>query len=766
MRKSLFALSALAVAAASLLTLAPAFADPAAPLELVPAALLPTEAPQLAPLPAGADDLLFAGETQKHTVLLVAQAEQTAGPMSLLLNIQTAISSAPEASRLNVVVNDQDLGTVSLKSGAPYALRLQLPPGLVQPGFNAVTFTVDQAHRVDCSVEATYELWTRIDPKTSGIEYTSTATAVPDFVALLGAVRMSDGATAIHGLLPKDAFAADRNQLIEAIQALSIAAVIDRPKVDFGQTAGVGPGIDIAIGTRTEVADTLAATGINPDLHTGINFTQRPDGRMVLAVVGEQAGDVAQQVASLTDYSQQTAIGAPAGLVAVQRLRGVVLQPHQKISFTTLGFDDRMFAGRLLQQSVQFRMPSDFYPADYARAGIHLDALYALGLTTGAELQFKLNGKTVSTVVLSGGRTGDIHDQILPIALTAFRPGLNELKIEARLPTEADATCAPGTTTQAGGRLRVAGTSYLELPELARIGRFPDLGAIDQSIIGRSDKATLDVVADTSTPAAINAAATFLARLAYSSNRVTPTRLVSSPTGDAATPTLMVAGFRALPAELARRFPLDLSSQPFASSPTTSMLGVTIAEPAAPADAPWTDAIQNEVAQLPDAIGGQAQHVIHDVGAALYGLGKSAGFTFDALRPDDSTTSFVPSAGTNLLVAQFINEAGTAPITIITAPTMEELVPGVDEIVSDAGWTNLNGSTVTLSKLGNVLQTVPPAGVQLYSAKGITLANGRLIAAGWLSNNPAIYVVLLLVFGALLGITTALALLRTRARSR
>jgi len=60
----------------------------------------------------------------------------------------------------------------------------------------------------------------------------------------------------------------------------------------------------------------------------------------------------------------------------------------------------------------------------------------------------------------------------------------------------------------------------------------------------------------------------------------------------------------------------------------------------------------------------------------------------------------------------------------------------------------------------------PPIGVQLYSNDAPTLANSRLIAAGWLSNNPAIYVALLLAFGAMLGISTGLVLWRSRSRSQ
>ncbi len=505
----------------------------------------------------------------------------------------------------------------------------------------------------------------------------------------------------------------------------------------------------------------LASTGLNPDLHQGINIARRPDGRMVLAVVGEIAGDIDTQIDQLAAYASQSAAGSPAGLAALSRMRGAQLQPLQKVAFSQLGVDDRLFSGRMFRQSVSFRMPTDFYPADYARAGIHLDALYARGLTTGAELQFKLNGKTVSTVVLSGGRTGEIRDQILPVALTAFRPGLNEMTIEAKLPMTGDASCEPGMSSQGGGRLRIAGSSYLELPELARIGRFPDLGALDQSITGRNENATLEVVVD-ETPASLNGAATFLARLAYSANRIIDTHVANTATLDGNAPTLVVGGFGTIPAAFAGRFPLSKAPEPLVP---LDALGNEL-EADAPIPLTWTEWAQASVAGLPDLLRDQSAQIAYDVRAALYGAGKSAGLNVDALRPEQTSRNFVPDASTSLLVAQQVNDTGTAPITLIAAPEGSDLMAGIDRLIGTSGWTSLNGSVVTVSDLGQVLQTVPPVGVQLYADETPTLANSRLIAAGWLSNNPAIYVALLLAFAAMLGLSTGLVLWRSRSRSQ
>nr|WP_281437046.1 cellulose biosynthesis cyclic di-GMP-binding regulatory protein BcsB [Methylobacterium aquaticum] len=82
----------------------------------------------------------------------------------------SAISVLPEASTLRIVLNGAEIGRTAV-DGARGLRRetVTIPPGALRPGFNAVTIAVDQRHRVDCSVPATYELWTQIDPDTTGL---------------------------------------------------------------------------------------------------------------------------------------------------------------------------------------------------------------------------------------------------------------------------------------------------------------------------------------------------------------------------------------------------------------------------------------------------------------------------------------------------------------------------------------------------------------------------------------------------------------------
>ena len=84
------------------------------------------------------------------------------------LGYTNAISVMPEASTLSISVNDVPVAQTPIAAATdPGALDVELPRGLLTQGYNSVRIAVAQRHRVDCSMEATYELWTQLDPATS-----------------------------------------------------------------------------------------------------------------------------------------------------------------------------------------------------------------------------------------------------------------------------------------------------------------------------------------------------------------------------------------------------------------------------------------------------------------------------------------------------------------------------------------------------------------------------------------------------------------------
>src|SRR5690606_15714672 len=94
--------------------------------------------------------------------------------------------------------------------------------------------------------------------------------------------------------------------------------------------------------------------------------------------------------------------------------------------------------------SFTFAIPSDFYAGSYGEARLLLDAAYSADVLPGSSLNIYVNGSIAASMQLTE-RRGAILDQ-LPIKVTMrhFRPGLNEIAIEAELLTEQDAACLPG----------------------------------------------------------------------------------------------------------------------------------------------------------------------------------------------------------------------------------------------------------------------------------------------------------------------------------
>lgn len=82
----------------------------------------------------------------------------------LQLALESAISVMPEASTLVATVNRQTIGRIGLGNQGAAPAAITIPPSVLRAGWNTLSLVASQRHRVDCSIDGTYELWTRIDP--------------------------------------------------------------------------------------------------------------------------------------------------------------------------------------------------------------------------------------------------------------------------------------------------------------------------------------------------------------------------------------------------------------------------------------------------------------------------------------------------------------------------------------------------------------------------------------------------------------------------
>ncbi len=154
-------------AVASLLALSslPAMAA-APPLQVVPAA---APSAVLKHLPAGHDELTFRGETTRRSWPIYLARGDIERTRTFQLALKSTVALLPDRSTVKLSINGHLLATLPVRSSENFAvLPVAIPPGVLVPGFNSVDVSVVMEHRVDCSVAATYELWTQLDPAQTG----------------------------------------------------------------------------------------------------------------------------------------------------------------------------------------------------------------------------------------------------------------------------------------------------------------------------------------------------------------------------------------------------------------------------------------------------------------------------------------------------------------------------------------------------------------------------------------------------------------------
>ncbi|HXW19734.1 MAG TPA: cellulose biosynthesis cyclic di-GMP-binding regulatory protein BcsB, partial [Roseiarcus sp.] len=224
---------------------------------------------------------------------------QANGPLRFRLGYVTAVSVMPEASTLKVTINGSTIATMQiLATPQERIVEFDMPTSLMKPGFNSVRISADQRHRVDCSLAATYELWTQIDPAASGLLLPADDRG-PTSLADLPALSPDDrGAMPIRAVLPANATAADVERMLRAAQAITLAGRFAQPLIDFGPPAA-GAGLNLVIGARTQVAETLGdgvGSGAEPKV-----FMQaaRLGRRATLVVTGSDGAQLDEALSEL-----------------------------------------------------------------------------------------------------------------------------------------------------------------------------------------------------------------------------------------------------------------------------------------------------------------------------------------------------------------------------------------------------------------------------------------------------------------------------------
>jgi len=509
-------------------------------------------------LPNNIQGFRLQGENGASEWPLYLSETQAKRKLSFRVGYMSAVSVMPEASTLTVHFNDVAIGETRISApNKPEEVDFTVPPALVRPGFNAVRISVDQRHRVDCSLNATDELWTQIDPSRTGLLIPGSEAGVRELSDIPALPPDAQGALPIRAVLAGRTSAANIERMIRAVQFISTHGRFEQPAVDVGPMAPGDYGANLVVGLYDDVAKLADLNGLGRVVGPRLAMlAPTPTRRATIVVTGVTEDDVN---AALTEFAREPAPrGSPEGLRAAQSFPGYRISGGQTLRLRDLGVRSQEFSGRFFRAGFNIVLPADFYPADYAKVPLNLSGGYAAGLSRGAQLLITINGRDAVSAPLPSNGGGVFKNKTLPLPLGFFRPGLNRIEIGAQVPTPQDAACDPARTLESRKRFLLLDSTELQMPELARIGRAPDLAVTATGafpFIGGGKQPKLFMPAPDKD--SIAAAATLAGRMAASAGRPIDFRFTVTPPPEGSGATLAVIGARMLDDETAAKFGVD-----------------------------------------------------------------------------------------------------------------------------------------------------------------------------------------------------------------
>ncbi|SFL56288.1 cellulose biosynthesis cyclic di-GMP-binding regulatory protein BcsB [Methylorubrum salsuginis] len=671
-----------------------------------------------------AASLRLAGENGAVTLpLTVTEAEARAGGR-FQLGYLSAISVLPEASTLTVSINGTEIGGVAIDGARePRNVAFDVPPGLLARGVNAVRVGVVQRHRVDCSVAATYELWTQIDRDTTG--FLPAAEVLPGLDDLAAFPLAADGAMPIRLIQAGGRLSARGvEHLLAALQATVLAGRFGQPRAQF-VTNTDGDGLALAAAPAGELAEKIDLSSLGAVTGPVLALLPAANGRAAtLVATGRDEAEVDAALVELARRRVAAPPGTPAGLRALAEAEGRPVEGGVALTLADLGFADQRVSARSHRIEFDLALPHDILAADYDRLTLDLDGAYAAGLDPEARISVEINGASAGSTPLAKPRGESFARRTVLLPLRLLRPGLNHVTILAELPRAQDAACTDHAV--APERLRLAASTRLTIPPLARIARQPELAASLEAGFPYAEGARRPTLA---VPApdrdSMAAAATVAARLAVAAGRPIPFAFAAGR-GSAEGPTVMVA-----PARL-----LDPA--------TVTAAGL---DPQALREA-WTG---REAMAAAAATPAARRRALRQDGIAACRAPRPA-------APEAPAEAAPDLGGASAVLAQAVTGPQTDDLlTLVTAPSPAALRDAVDCLVHPRVWSRPQGRLAMLSAADGTVVVRPAEAPRYVPTAPPSLANLRRVLAGWLSLNAGFYgLAALLVAACLAGFSRLL----------
>lgn len=719
----------------------------------------------LVPFEQSADAYTLSGEDDVATFTFALDGPQVSAGGTLNLAYINAVSVLPDTAKMDIEINGRDAGSFAIASpNGVLTEKIAVAPELLKAGRNVVRVRARQHHRVDCALDATYELWTKLDPAQSGFA-TAASSAFTDFDSLLSVRRNAAHRTDVRIVMPGALSAEALNGVAPVLQSLILFLNRDDVTVSVDDKPGTGPGIDLVMAMDRAGAATLAKLGIANALRGLSVQAGATADRARVVLRAANLGDI--NAAVLSAVKGPMADGLKSGIF--EKGRGaLVVDAGERRLLKETGYETRVFSGRLSRTDFTVDMPADFYPAEYATIDLRLHAATSPGLEQTAQLLVRVNDKVVKSYPFRNREGEQFDGKRIELPLRAFHPGANRVELLAELPTAADAACRPEERDDGKPRFILLDTTAIEVPALARIGRLPDLAALAGKAYPYGGGKPFDLVIDRANGQSAAAGLAMLSRLALSARAPLTAKIaIGAPSEGTGRDALVVSSQN----DFAELGTSGKAAFPDADEVTASVADLLKPDPVHTASASDGAAgTDNDTADLLQAFhnstAAEEDELSFGSRAQLWFSAASRSFGRWLSYEGDNTARAAPHGeGALVTLSQMRSPDGLATWTVIQANSPRDVDAGVQRLVEPAVWRDLQGGTATIETASLSLVSLPAADRYVADLADRSPGNLRRVAAAWFSDNFQIYVVLVLACLGLFAVWLGLTVPRKGVRS-
>jgi hypothetical protein len=666
---------------------------------------------QLVSFRQSASEMRMEGEDAVRELTFYLSPDQAATSGALRLSYTNAVSVLPDDATVDVELNGKPLSSFPIRSPhGPTTHDLPVAAKDLVTGWNSVRIRARQHHRIDCSIEASYELWSQFDTLVSGF-----VAGVPakdgDLANLLSVGRNGDAATEIRLIAKLETAHAALRDSLPLMQTLALVLGRKDIVVSLGELEGTGPGIDVYVGDLDDADLPQSAHDALAGAPRGLSVRRGDAGRYAVTLRASGKAETQAFLLAAVNGPLQPLIRANKLAAARGIIDGNQPGTHE---LSEVGYRTTPFSGRLFQTSFDIVMPADLYPGDYATVDLHLNAATAPGLAAGTQILVRVNERAAASQILHDPEGVRLENKPLELPLRAFHPGVNHVRILAELPTSGDLACDPAARDESRSRFLLLQETTVKIPPLA--GAF-------------------DIYVDAPTPARLGSALTVLARMAISAGHPLPAEVkIGRPDPAKTTGNVLVVNADGGATESADLVVPKGNRLHMAATDALVTASIGGTGPSSHSEA-LLNAFQVETQLEEDKLSAKSR-ITAWLSAAATTVNRW--LTYREIGDD----VHIETQDRLVSLKQSKVPDSDAVWTVVSATDEVSLSLGVAALTRPGTWTALEGEESIIRRSDLELVNRKPQAYSFFPITDTSPANLRRLAAAWLSDNFMIYVAL------------------------